>query len=90
MPTETRCDCFDLPVESCGKAAEQKQRKQAAQERQRLAALGWFPASYPGTCKCGEPFDQGDLIVMDLAARRWIAACCENTRDEHPLYGRIR
>ncbi len=64
MTTAVRCDCCDLPVESCGRAAEQRHRREAAAERQRALSLpGYFPALYPGMCDdCGERFGPGDLI----------------------------
>ncbi len=58
------CTCCMLPPESCGKAAEVLQRRQAMLERQAaLAKPGATLAQYPGTCgDCGEPFDAGTPI----------------------------
>ena len=76
----TRCVCCDLPVESCGKAVEDRQRAAAAAERDRLLALpGVFAAMFPGSCTgCGERFGAGEPI------KRWsrdapgvyVGPCC--------------
>lgn len=61
----TRCECCDLPVESCGKALETRQRAEAKARRQRALASDprAFPASYDGTCACGDRFKAGTPIV---------------------------
>lgn len=73
-----RCDCCDLPVESCGKAAEQRQRAEAQRERTMLLArTSWFEASYPGTCSsCGERFPAGEPITKHGGGYK--ASCCDN------------
>lgn len=72
-----RCECCDLPIESCGKAAEDKQRREQQQERRRLLAHpAWFAALYPGVCeRCGERFEPGTPIRM-VAHSGWRAQCC--------------
>lgn len=74
----TRCDCCDLPVESCGRAAEQRQRANQRAERARLLALpGALPAAYPGKCAdCGERFDASDPISRSDDGWRCLV-CCE-------------
>jgi len=84
------CDCCDLPVGSCGKAAERRQRKELAEFHKTLSARGWFPAEYPGVCSCGEPFNAGALIVRDTGSGRWIAECCADKPRHGTLYGRVR
>lgn len=74
-----RCDCCDLPVESCGKAAEQRARQEDANARsQALAQPGWFQAQWPGQCGvCGVWFKAGDPITrMDLMENRYKSYCC--------------
>lgn len=81
--TPQRCDCCDLLLDSCGKAAQQRQQ---AQHRRELAALrarlyatpGWFPARWPGVCcHCGDDFPPDTLIRADDVGRRhWVAECC--------------
>lgn len=66
MTAEPRCECCDLPVSSCGKAAGTRARAEHLQEQRRLRALGFMPAAYPGVCSaCGEPFRPGTLIRAD-------------------------
>lgn len=63
MPAETRCDCCDLPVASCGKAAEQAQRVHERAHRRWLVREGWFSAQYPvKCCGCGTWHQPGILI----------------------------
>lgn len=72
--TET-CACCDLPTYSCGKAAEQRQRADAARRAGEFVARGWFRAQYPGPCEiCGEWFQPGALIGR--AGDGWRAECC--------------
>lgn len=72
---EERCECCDLPVTSCGKAAEQRLRDDAAQLRRRLERNGWQAAAWPGTCLlCGDPFAAGAMIVRGRDGYR--AECC--------------
>ena len=82
MPAVTRCRCCDLPVESCGKAAEERIR---AEEHARLVRLlrtpPWLPAKFAGTCAiCSESFPAGYPIRAHLerkwVGRRWVGACC--------------
>lgn len=76
--SEARCDCCDLPVYACGKAAEQAQAREARQTRARLLATpGWFAAAHPGRCAaCGEHFPPGTPITRHPDG--WRAACCED------------
>lgn len=74
-----RCDCCDLPVESCGRAVEARQRQELANARsQALALYGWFRAQYAGRCsQCGEPFKEGDPIcAIDGGYKSY---CCLDT-----------
>ena len=79
-----RCDCCDLPVEFCGKAAEDRQRREArAAQAELLATPGWFPARYPGTCAgCGSYFRAGEPIRVNRGGRwtepRYVAGCCQS------------
>lgn len=78
--SEPRCECCDLPVASCGKAAEQLARREAMLERQRLAQLpNAMPAQYAGTCgACGEWFKVGDIIgpPRPFGLNTWVGPCC--------------
>jgi hypothetical protein len=76
MPT-TRCDFTDLPTEACahcqGHADPDEQTKK---DRTRLFTQGWIPAQFPGTCEhCGERFDPGAAIRMEIP-RGWRGECC--------------
>jgi hypothetical protein len=74
MP-ESHCECCDLPVKSCGKAAEREQRRADRAERERLQQSGWTPAQYAGTChRCGEWFPVDSLIRYD--GDGWRSECC--------------
>lgn len=76
MISETRCDCCDLPVYSCGKAKETRLRQEWKADRSRLEARGWLSAIYPGVCEqCRERFEPGTLIRM-VAHSGWRAECC--------------
>lgn len=67
------CECCELPLASCGKAAETKQRQEAAAERKQRLVDGWMEAKWPGKClRCGEFFKPRDLIHP--YAQGW--ACC--------------
>lgn len=72
-----RCDCCDLPIESCGKAAEDRQRKEDANARSRAMGLpGWWRAKWPGTCAgCGSGFAAGDPITV-AHNDGYLAYCC--------------
>lgn len=74
MAAITRCDCCDLPADSCGKQLENQQRRDAAEERAHRLANGWHEAQYPGRClRCAEHFPAGTAITS--YAQAW--ACCE-------------
>lgn len=76
MDDDDFCVCCDLPIASCGKAAERRARAEQATERARVLALpGVFESEYPGRCGgCGESFGVGTPIRRgDLT---WTAACC--------------
>lgn len=81
----TRCDCCDLPIESCGKEIERKQRREAGVEEQRLLGRGWFHALYAGQCSgCGTDFAAGELIKLQTTHgqhRCYIAECCKEMAD---------
>lgn len=73
-----RCDCCDLPVESCGRAIERRAEQEDANARwQALALYGWFRARFPGSCiDCGEPFKIGTPISYDAERDGYRAYCC--------------
>jgi len=75
---EPLCECCDLPVSSCGKAAEDRQRAQDRRHRTWLVGQGWFASSYPGSCdNCGTPFKAGKLIHANgRGGMRWRSECC--------------
>jgi hypothetical protein len=77
MPTQELCECCELPLVSCGKAAEAKQRAQAKAVRATLLCRpGWFPSSFPGPCaRCSEWFEVGTPIRKDVV-KGWLAECC--------------
>lgn len=72
-----RCDCCDLPVESCGKAVEDRARKEDANARSRaLATPGWWQARWPGVCaSCRSGFAEGDPITV-AHNEGYISYCC--------------
>jgi hypothetical protein len=76
MMTGQRCDCCDLPAYSCGKAAEDRQRRDVEREKQQLLAHpAWMAALYPGACeRCGERFEPGTPIRRTPLG--WRAQCC--------------
>jgi hypothetical protein len=84
--SEARCDCCDLPITSCGRAAELRQRAAATAEGRRLLALpGAIPARYAGLCgSCDEPFAEGDPITRYHQGRfgtwRSLTCCPEGER----------
>lgn len=58
-----RCDCCDLPIETCGKVLEQAQAAEHRARVQRaLAEPGAVAAAFPGTCPCGERYPKGTPI----------------------------
>ena len=75
-----RCDCCDLPLFSCGKALEARQRKELLSRRARLLARAeYFPAAYGGRCgRCSEPIAPGDPIKSDLSfgSRVYVGGLC--------------
>lgn len=72
-----RCLCCDLPIESCGKQAEVRQRAERAASRAVLIQHGWFEAQYPGKCAtCSTWFAAGDLIRRDPTQLSWQGECC--------------
>lgn len=65
-----RCECCDLPVESCGKAAEQRQRAE-----QRRVSADRLVAVFAGLCAdCGERIRPGDTI--ERSGDGWRGECC--------------
>lgn len=72
-----RCECCGLLVESCGKAAEAKQKAEARARRVALLRRpGWFQSSFPGSCaRCSEWFEVGTPIRRDKV-KGWLAECC--------------
>jgi hypothetical protein len=70
----TRCDCCDLPVESCGKSLEQQQRAAARAERPPHGAT--TAARFPGRCPYGnEPIKVGDPLEYD-EEYGWVCPDC--------------
>jgi hypothetical protein len=77
VTVDARCECCDLPVSSCGKAAEDKQRAADNAERAELYTRGFIPARYPGVCsRCGERFAQDDPIRGTYGTGSWIGGLC--------------
>jgi hypothetical protein len=77
---EKRCECCDLPISSCGKAAEARQRADARAQRRYLIRLGWFESLYPGVCdRCDVPFRPGTLIKAN-GLKTYLAECCAPER----------
>lgn len=78
MTAMTRCECCDLPAESCGKDLE---RRQIAEQRTLRAHLltqpRWSLSAYPGQCSdCGEHFRAATPITRNPTDDGWRAACC--------------
>lgn len=85
----TRCECCELPLYSCGKAAAQKQETEEKKFRTELAARGWFASQFPGSCRgCGEDFEPGSLIHgtsdgYGHRGRKYFAECCAKVLETH-------
>lgn len=78
MTTE-RCECCDLRAYSCGKAAEDRERREEADLRAKLGTAGWIEAIYHGACsQCGKHFKPGTLILFTgiVEGHGWLAECC--------------
>ena len=75
--TDPRCDCCDLPVYSCGKTKEDRQRLAECRERAALLVRsGWFEARWPGVCVgCGESF-KPSTPIRSAHPGGYRAACC--------------
>ena len=73
---EQRCECCELPVYSCGKAVEDRQRRYEQAERAALLTrLSWFAAHHCGFCvSCGEWYERDTPITA--GAGGWRAECC--------------
>lgn len=58
------CDCCDLPIETCGKAAEARMADEIRAERERaLAEPGVVGAKFPGRCAtCSTGYGRGEPI----------------------------
>lgn len=64
-----------LPVESCGRDAERRQAIADRQHHTDLTVRGYWPSTYPGTCRsCGDYFPVGTLIQRTADGYR--AECC--------------
>lgn len=74
-----RCDCCDLPVESCGRDAERQQLADLKAERARLLAMpGVIAAKFPSKCgSCGQRFDAGTPIIAHRGQGWRSLECCE-------------
>lgn len=59
-----RCECCDLPVDQCGRAADEAQRRERkALYQQALATPGVIPSKYGGVCPgCGTRYVEGAPI----------------------------
>lgn len=80
MSAEARCTCCDLPLISCGRVAEQRQRDELLRERARLRkTAGSVLAKFGGTCvSCEEWYPAGTVIVADDRLDGWRSLeCCE-------------
>ena len=83
MPTATRCECCDLPTESCGRAAEARLAlEEGARQANLLRNPPWFTATYAGHCgNCAEHFESGYPIRVSTKRGAYgrpcyIGACC--------------
>ena len=83
MPAEARCECCDLPVAMCGRAAERRQAAEEANARSLLLAQrGWIAAAYPGTCAgCGTRYEVGSPIHHLPGG--WGSDCCSEPPVHH-------
>ncbi len=75
------CNCCDLPMELCGRAAAARQEAEDKNQRTMMINAGWFAAKFPGNCReCGEGFASGDLIKggpgYGHRCRKYYAECC--------------
>lgn len=74
------CECCDLPIESCGRAAEAKQRAELQEWRRWLVRHGWFRSNYPRVChRCETGFKAGSVIRSDGFTSRggvYVGECC--------------
>lgn len=79
----TRCDCCDLPVESCGKAAAQREAEVERVIREVvLLEPGTIEAKFTGPCKgCGTWVKVGDPIRLHEGD--WMGRlCCAATFED--------
>jgi hypothetical protein len=77
-----RCDCCDLPVESCGRAAAQQQEAERRAVRQRLLQRpGVVAARHASACAtCGGRYGLGTPIVHTEDG--WTSVeCCPEVLD---------
>ena len=77
---EARCECCDLPVAMCGRAAESRLAALARAERARLLALpGVWAAEFPGVCPaCRERIEPTDPICRGPEPRTYVHAACRH------------
>jgi hypothetical protein len=82
-PVADLCECCDLPPESCGKAAEQQQRRERKARRERaLQEPGVVPARHPiPACPgCREPVLVGEPIRRTVDG--WVGVLCCDGLDQ--------
>jgi hypothetical protein len=71
------CECCELPLASCGRAAEKRQQAELAEWHRYLIRHGWFASRFPGSCrKCGTAFKPGVLIFTRNRSAPYLAECC--------------
>ena len=72
-----RCTCCDLPVEACGRAASERERKERKALRQQALRLpGVVEARFPGRCPgCGTKYLQGAPIMHSEDGWRGVLCC---------------
>jgi len=74
-----RCDCCDLLVEFCGKAAAQKQRAtELAQLEELLQRPGWFPAEWRVMCSVCREWSPPGTPITRHGEFGWRAECCSD------------
>lgn len=73
-----RCVCCDLPLYSCGRTVEARQRAERAELRVVLLEQpGVTRAQYPGRCAiCHEPVAPGDPIRPGRDEGGWVGQLC--------------
>lgn len=75
---EPLCTCCDLPLSSCGKAAEDRQRAADRQRETALVGRGFIAAKFSGVCAgCGDHYGVGAMIrFAGPPTSGWVTECC--------------